>query len=91
MNDAKFKSTALILETIWFAKEEIDYETKTIDWITIIDKKNQISPSSTELLKLDIAQQLWQGEGLLLNFFIPMNMYNRSAIFEALKIRLSES
>ncbi|MFQ5769880.1 MAG: hypothetical protein ACE5HX_05055 [bacterium] len=90
--NSKFDSTSMILETIWFAKEAIDYDNEKINWQIIDEAKENIlfMPSSTELIRLDIAKQLWNGHGQLLDYFVPLDKKNRQKLLKALSIRLSE-
>ncbi len=80
-----FEATAMLLETVWFAKEAINYEKCTIDWGKIDEAKNQIMPSTSEQLKLDLAQQFWRGSGVFVDYFVQLDHQNKDLLIEACK------
>lgn len=86
--NSRFKSTALILSTLWFAKDSIDYDKQNIDWTKIKFKMHEIVPSESEILRMNLAQQLWLGYGYYVDIFNRLDKENSLIVLKAFKIRI---
>ena len=83
----RFDSTAMLLKDIWFAKDSIDFENKTIDWDAIESRKESIAPSSSEEILVDLATQLWTGYGKTMDMFLKLDSNSQVKVIESLRIR----
>ena len=81
-----FNASAIILETVWYARPHINRTSENIHFNEIYRDAGEISPSSSEVARVSFAEDIYFCRGDICELLGMLDSGNQIAIIESLRM-----
>jgi len=82
----KYRAARIVLNNVWFAVYKCNDKTSEIDWPGISASMGQIVPTDNEKKLVEIANEIWNETGDLVDIFANLDHTDRQNLVNGIKI-----